>query len=91
MGILGTGNQMQGNALEGLKRAAILDEDVKNQNRQIKAAEKSQKINSTVSGAATGAAVGASSAAMGATFGSWAGPVGAVVGAGVGYLLSEVF
>lgn len=85
MGVLGTGGQMQDAALSGLRRAAVLEEGRENTNRQLKAAEKQQKISTTVTGAATGASIGASYGGMSG------GPWGAVIGAGVGYLLSEVF
>lgn len=95
MGILGTGGQLQSNAIAGLRRAAGGEEQTNTANRQINAAEKAQKINTTVSGAATGAAIGATSAAAGLAPGvamSWS-PVGWGIlgGALAGYLLSEVF
>lgn len=96
MGILGTGGQLQGNAIAGLRRAAGSEEQTNTANRQINAAEKAQKISTTVAGASTGAAIGAASAASAAASTGAAmamGPIGwgLLAGAAAGYLLSEVF
>jgi len=84
-GILGTGQQMQGQAISGLRRASEVESQREAANEQIVAGEKSQKVSATSSGAATGAMIG----------GMVGGPIGMAVGAGIGliggYLLSEVF
>jgi len=91
-GILGTGQQMQGQAISGLRRASEVESQRDAANEQIEAGEKAQKVNTTASGAGTGAAIGAGiGIAQGAAYGGVAGPVGMLVGAIAGYLLSEVF
>jgi hypothetical protein len=93
-GIIDTGTSYSGRALQGFVRASSEQEQIDQENEQLQAQRKMQKMAVTSSLVGTGAAVGgaAGAAMIGAEAGSVIGPgYGTLIGAGVGLLLSRLF
>ncbi|WP_067097979.1 hypothetical protein [Marinomonas atlantica] len=76
-GLLGMQNQMEGQALHGLRQKASIDQQNKQAEDAMDAAERQQ----TMTGVGTGAAIGMMAG----------GPMGAAIGAGVGWIASDLF
>lgn len=76
-GLLGMQNQMEGQALQGLRQKASIDQQNKQAEDAMDAAERQQ----TMTGVGTGAAIGMMAG----------GPAGAAIGAAAGWVASDLF
>lgn len=87
-GLIGLGQDTKESAKAGLSKVAALESQRNLANKNLEAAERSQKASMAGGGAATGAMIGAQ---YGTAGGPWGIAVGAVVGAAAGLLGAELF
>lgn len=78
-GIINMGSQLRGEALDGMRHAAELEQRRNQAQQALNAQESNQRLSSAGSGAAIGFQV------------SGGNPIGAAVGAGLGLLSSIIF
>jgi hypothetical protein len=85
MSILGTGESVKGQALQGMQKAARLGLEREMANDQLKAQKKQTQMSMAGSGMAAGAQIGG---AFGGVYGAAA---GAVIGGVAGYFGADLF
>ncbi len=89
-GLIGAGQAYKTQLDNQAIQLSQMAEERKQANKQLKAADDAETMQTAGLGAGLGLMAGMGSAGMGAQFGAAAGPVGALAGAAIGYAFGEL-